>query len=382
VSEGRPVDLSIILVNYNVASLVLQAVESLQRQKFAGQDGGDGRLEILVIDNASSPEDSALLQHLPSSVVRLRNDRNLGFAAANNRGIERASGRYLCFLNPDTRALDGALEAMLQHLYRHPEVGAVGPRIWADDDRTLLLPPGDPPALSFILTRILGEVVPEAGRRQSHRWHRRAVMFWRSRVPVAVPMLSGACIMTSRGVVEKVGGFDPGYFLYYEDADWCRRAQRAGCRLSVVPDAEIVHYYNQSAKSDPHGAQRHAARSRERFVRAHYGLSGALLYRVARSSSDRLSRSPAAPARPGVIDLGRPSGAPTLGVTGALPAGELMVEIGYDWLFLPSVAAFPRGPQFQLPPAVWNRLQPGRYCARMVDVETLGPLALWSWEKA
>lgn len=375
------VDLSVIIVNYHVAPLVLEAVASLERQRFAAQDGGEGRLEILVIDNASSPEDSAILQRLPSSVVQIRNDRNLGFAAANNRGIERASGRYLCFLNPDTKVLDGALGALLQHLYQHPEVGAVGPRIWADDDRTFLLPPGDPPALSFILARILGEVVPEVGRRQSHRWHRHAVTFWRSRAPVAVAMLSGACILTSKAVVENVGGFDAGYFLYYEDADWCRRARRAGYRLAVVPNAEIVHYYNQSAKSDPDAAHRHAARSRERFVGAHYGLPGTLIYRAARAVSNRLARLHTSSAPQGVIDLGRMDRPPLLTATRVVPSQELVLQLGYDWRFVPAVAAFVRGAEVGIPPSAWDRLQPGRYYARMIDPETLRPTALWSWEK-
>ena len=155
-SEAAAVDLSVIIVNYNVALLVLKAVASLEGQRFAGQSGGDGRLEILVIDNASSADDLACLEQLPSSVVLVRNDRNVGFAAANNQGIQHAAGRFLCLLNPDTRVLDGALDALLQHLYRHPEVGAVGPRFWADDERTILLPPGDPPTLSFLLSGLVG----------------------------------------------------------------------------------------------------------------------------------------------------------------------------------------------------------------------------------
>lgn len=380
-SGSGPADLSVILVNYNVAPLVLQAVGSLLSQKFTAQDGGDGRLEILVIDNASSPDDIARLDRLPSSVIQLRHDRNLGFAAANNRGIERASGRYLCFLNPDTRVLDGAMEALLQHLYRHPEVGAVGPRIWADDDRAFLLPPGDPPTLSFILTRMVGEIVPEVGRRQSHRWHRYALTFWRSRAPVAVLMLSGACILTSRGVVDSVGGFDPGYFLYYEDADWCRRVRGAGYRLAVVPDAEIVHYYNQSGKSDPQGAWGHGLRSQARFVRAHYGLPGTLLYRASRFISDRLARLRAPSAPPELIDLGRLAGPPRFSVAEDIPPRGIVIEIGYDWLFFPSVAAFLRAPDFQLSPAAWDMIRPGRYYARLIDPENLRPLAVWSWEK-
>lgn len=380
-SQSGQVDLSVIIVNYNVAPLVLKAVASLERQRFTAQDGRAGRLEILVIDNASPPEDVARLEGLPSGVVLVRNERNVGFAAANNQGIERASGRYLGFLNPDAKTLDGALDALLQHLYRHPEVGAVGPKIWADDERTLLLPPADPPTLSFLLSGLVGGAIQTVAERHSVAWHRRAITYWRSRAPFSVMILSGACILTSRDVVNRVGGFDPGYFLYYEDADWCWRVRRAGCRLAVVPDAEIVHYYNQSAKLDPREAQGHAQRSQARFVQAHYGLPGILIYRAARAASSRVARWrwPTAPHQ--VIDLGRWTAPPRLSITAGVPVHELVVEIGYDCLLLPSAAAFVSDTEFQLSLPVWERMQPGRYYARMIDPETVRPLALWSWEK-
>lgn len=374
-------DLTVIIVNYNAAPLVMQGVASLQRQKFAGQDGNEGRLEILVIDNASSPEDVACLEALPSGVVLVRNERNVGFAVANNQGIERALGRYLCFLNPDTTVLDGAMDALLHYLYSHPEVGAVGPRLWIDDARTLLLPPGDPPTLSFLLGQVVGGAFPSWGEWYARRWHRWALTVWRSQRPVAVPMLSGACIVTSRGVVDRTGWFDPHYFLYYEDADWCRRVRQQGFRLAVVPDAEVVHYYNQSAQSDPHGAQGHALWSQARFVRSHYGRLGLWLYRATRAISRRVAswRRPAAMRQ--VIDLGRLAAPPRLSVTGGAPPREVMVEIGHDCRCVPSAAAFVHGTAFQFSLPVWERMQSGRYYARMVDPEGLRPLALWSWEK-
>lgn len=376
-----PVDLSVIIVNYNVARHVLGAVASLERQKFAGPNGRDGRLEILVIDNASSPEDVALLQGLPSGVVLVRNERNVGFAAANNQGIARASGRYLGFLNPDTTVLDGALDALLQHLYRHPETGAVGPRFWADDERTLLLPPGDPPTLSFLLGQIIGTAFPVLGEWHARRWHRYALRYWRSQGPLEVPMLPGTCMVTSRTAVDRVGGFDPAYFLYYEDTDWCRRFRRQGFRLMVVPEAEIVHYYNQSAKLDPKGAQGHALWSQVRFVKVHYGWPGLVLYRAMRAMSNRVAswRRPAPAGQ--VIDLGRLAASPQFSVRNGVPLHEVMIQIGYTCHFIPSAAAFVRHAEFQLPQGVWERMQPGRYYARMIDPETLRPLALWSWEK-
>lgn len=375
------IDLSVIIVNYNVAQHILEAVASLERQKFAGPDGREGCLEIIIIDNASLPADVALLQGLPSGVVLVRNERNVGFAAANNQGIERASGQYLCFLNPDTKVLDGALEALLQHLYRHSEVGAVGPRIWADDERTVLLPPGDPPTLFFLINQFVGGAFPAWGQWHAGRWNGYALTFWRSRTPLEVPMLSGACIAVSRRVVEQIGGFDPRYFLYYEDADWCRRVRRAGYRLVVVPDAQIAHYYNQSAQCDPMRSQGHARWSQTQFVETHYGRLGLWLYLATRVVSDRIaSRRQPAPAGQ-VIDLGRLTASPHFSVRHGVPSHDVVVQIGYNRHFIPSAAAFVHHAEFQLPQGVWERMQPGRYYARMIDPETLQSLALWSWDK-
>lgn len=379
-SANGEIDLSVIIVNYNVAPLVMQVVASLRRQKFAGQDGNEGRLEILVIDNASSPEDRVYLERLPSSVVLLRNDRNVGFAAANNQGIKRASGRYLCFLNPDAMVLDGALEVLLQHLSRHPEVGAVGPKIWADDERTLLLPPGDPPTLSFILAQLLGGAFPAVGRWHGRQWCRRALAFWSSHEPVRVPMLSGACILTSRTTLDQVGGFDSRYFLYYEDTDWCRRLRRAGYHLVVVPAAEIVHYYNQSAKLDPNAAGR-ALLSQARFVEVHFGVWGRLLYEAAKAVNNRANRRRCPIMRPQAIELGCLQVPPRLCVSGVVSSREPLIQISQDWSFVPSAAVVVRTADFRFPPSVWDRMQPGRYYARMINPQSLRVLAIWSWEK-
>jgi GT2 family glycosyltransferase len=194
-------------------------------------------------------------------------------------------------------------------------------------------------------------------------------------------MLSGACILTPRAVVERVGRFDPGYFLYYEDADWCRRVRRAGYSLAYVPEAEIIHYYNQSAKADPGEAQRHAIESQERFVDAYYGWPGRSVLRAALGLGSRLARRWGAIPLPGLVDLGRIAEPPRLRVPHAPPHREAVIELAYDWLFVPSVAAFVGAADFRLSPSVWERMQPGRYYARLTDPQTLRPLALWSWEK-
>jgi hypothetical protein len=382
VRQSEAVDLTVIIVNYNVAPLVLQAVAALEAQRFVAADGREGRLEILVVDNASSPTDRACLQRLPAHVVQMLNSQNLGFGQANNLAIQRAAGRYLCFLNPDTVVLDGALDALLRHLYQHPEVGAVGPRIWIDSDRQWQLPPGDPPTLSFFVQRILAEGSRCVGERMSRAWHRRALQYWSSGTPVSVSMLSGACLMTSRQILDTVGGFDPGYFLYYEDTDWCRRVNQAGYQLHHVPGAEIVHYYNQSAKSASGAAQRYARQSLARFVRSHYGRVGTLIYALAQAAGGRFAKRRRRTNRTDMIDLGRCQASPRFSVPGGLTSSPFLTQIGYDPLFVPSAAGFLCGREFHLSSGFWERLEAGRYYTRVIEPDTFTPLGIWTWEKA
>lgn len=380
-SRSEAVDLTVIIVNYNVAPLVLQAVASLERQRFATPEGREGRLGIIVVDNASLPADRDGLRRLPASVVQMLNPQNLGFGRACNQAIRQATGRYLCFLNPDTVVLDGALDALLQHLYRHPEVGAVGPRIWIDQDRQWQLPPGDPPTLSFFVQRILAGSSRRVGERMSRAWHRHALHCWSSGTPVRVSTLSGACLVTSREALDRVGGFDPGYFLYYEDTDWCRRVSRAGYQLHQVPGAEIVHYYNQSAKSSSGSAQRYARQSQAHFIRSHYGRVGIMIYALARAIAG-LTRQSRRTGGTDVIDLGRCQEPPRFPIPDGRSSRPFLTQIGYDPLFVPSAAGFLRGCDVHLSPDFWDRLEAGRYYTRVIEPDTLMPRGVWTWEKA
>jgi hypothetical protein len=195
-------------------------------------------------------------------------------------------------------------------------------------------------------------------------------------------MLSGACLMTSRQILDTVGGFDPGYFLYYEDTDWCRRVSQAGYQLHQVPDAEIVHYYNQSAKSSSDAAARYARQSQARFVRSHYGRAGTMIYTLALAAGKRLAERRQRANVAGVIDLGRCQAPPHFSVPDGRASSPFLTQIGYNPLFVPSAAGFLYSREFHLSSGFWDRLQAGRYYTRIIEPDTFTPLGTWTWEKA
>lgn len=377
--DGKPMDLSVVIVNYYSADYTVGAVTSLLQQTFSVEDNRPGRLEILVVDNTPCEEEAKALAQLADRVTLLRNETNVGYGAAANRGFHESMGRYLCVVNPDILLLPGALNAMVRHLMRSPDVGAVTPRFWWHEERQFMMPPNDDPTLSFLVLTRLGSAVPGLGRLYDRWWLRRAVTYWRAVQPLPITALCGACIVTRRSTLEKVGGFDPGYFLYYEDADWSRRFRAAGYRLAYVPDAEVIHYYDQTPKRDRHGS---AAASEARFYTQYYGRRG----RSVRAAVDRLAtvcaRRHAATPPYHIISLGRLEKPPRLTLERSGEAqGELLIEMSHSWVFAPATGAFLNGYEYEIPLSIWDRLQPGPYYARVVDVTTLRPLKVWSWHK-
>jgi GT2 family glycosyltransferase len=374
---GQP-DLSAVVVTWNDASYVIGVVSSLLEQQFGVEDGRRGTLEIIVVDNHSAEEHVRLLEWLPAGITVIRTEKNLGYGGAANRGFDVARGRYVSVLNPDMRFLPGALQALLTPLFEDPNVGATGPKFWWDDERRFMMPPNDDPTFGFLLLSRFGQVIAALGRLHKRRWLREAVKYWSSAEPRSMSVLCGACIVFRREVLEQVGGFDPGYFLYYDDADWARRARRAGHRLLYVPQAEVVHYYNQSPKANP---GRSAYTSEARFYGKHYGGLGrvgfAVVDRVAAFCAAR--RVPVPP--PGIISLGQPEKPPLLQIDGCQPQGGMLIEVSHHWTFLPAAGALLDGDEFQVPRSIWERLQPGWYYARLVDLATLEPLRIWSWQK-
>ncbi|MBI2902625.1 MAG: glycosyltransferase family 2 protein [Candidatus Methylomirabilis oxyfera] len=375
-------DLSVIIVNYYSASYTLHAVASVLNQEIASEEGGRGTMEILVIDNGSSPEDVAALESLPGSVRVIRNPTNRGFAAAVNQGIREAGGRFLCLLNPDTQLFPWALQRLLEHLYRHPDVAASGPLAWWDEQRTFVLPLSRLPTPHSLMLESLTRLNYWVGRVVCARWHRRDLTLWRSTSPVDMDMLCGACLVIRRAVVEKVGGFDPAYSLYYEDADWCRRVRKEGHRLAYVPAAEIIHYHNQSAMSVPEQSKDWLHTSRNYYLQKQFGRWRTALCEGITAMFRGLAKfwQPGPPKRL-YIDLGTLEHPPFFTICQTSVTRDLVFEVSNHWAFSFKAAAFRPLPELRFPLGIWNRLQPGRYYTRLIEPSTSHQEKIWSWQK-
>lgn len=227
-------DLDVVIVNYRSRDLVLTCLESLP----AG--GQDLALTQTVVDNSSSDLLAALTER--SDGTRwVDMGRNAGFAAANNRGMALGHGRHVLILNPDTVVTPGALRTLVEFADSHLRTGVVAPRLIYPDGRAQLTARAFPTAAAALF----GRRSPLTRWFPRNPWSRRYLIEGErgpgDTEPFRVDWVSGAAMLVPRRVLNQVGGFDEDFFLFWEDADWCRRISDAGFEVWCVPTATVVH---------------------------------------------------------------------------------------------------------------------------------------------
>jgi GT2 family glycosyltransferase len=176
------------------------------------------------------------------------NPANAGFAVAANTGARQAMGDVIAFLNPDSEIRDDAFSAPARYLREQADVGALGLKV-LDPDGTLQLSVRRFPGLEASLFNrysLLTRLFP------NNRFSRRYLMTdWRHDQISDVDWVSGACLMTTRSTLDRIGYFDEGYFWGFEDVDFCQRVHRAGLRVVYYPDACVIHEIGVSARTVP-----------------------------------------------------------------------------------------------------------------------------------
>lgn len=245
---GRPcgVETLVVIVNYRTGPLVVDCLRSLASEP----DVREGRACVVVVDNASGDGSAARIRQAIETngwqawVSVLESERNGGFAYGNNLAVRAAlqSGRppaYFWLLNPDTVVRPGALGHLVQFMREHPGAGIAGggidegdgrawpyafrfPSVWSELENSLRL---------GLASRLLSRHA--VARRMGDR-------------PEEVEWVSGATMMVRREVFEAIGLMDEGYFLYFEETDFCLRAARAGWLCWHVPQSRVMHIAGQS----------------------------------------------------------------------------------------------------------------------------------------
>ncbi|HET8568498.1 MAG TPA: glycosyltransferase family 2 protein [Candidatus Limnocylindria bacterium] len=259
-------DLSVVIVSYNTRDLVLASIASLERAVVRHT------YEVIVSDNGSSDGTVQTIEAEHPDVLLLRNGANLGFSRAVNRALREARGDAVLLLNSDALPDPGSLDVLVDQLRALPDAGAVAPRVVDPDGSDQGTARAFPTAAAFLF----GRTSPLTRMFPGNPWSRRYLVGRdrRDAAPFAVDWVSGACLMTRRAVLDRVGSLDEGFFMYWEDADWCRRARAEGYRVYTVPAARVVHLQGGSSRGRPAWLVLTFHRSIYRYYSKHHARPG------------------------------------------------------------------------------------------------------------
>jgi GT2 family glycosyltransferase len=232
-----------ILVNYNAGPELERALRSI------ADEMSRHSWEGVVVDNASSDGSAAKVNQFAANVRLVSNEVNVGFARGVNQGIAATSAPYVLIMNPDCRLMAGAVAALRGVLDAHPHCAIAAPRVLNPDGSVQGSARGDPDMLTglFGRTTVLRKIAPflRMGRRNvvvdaAIRSGQRSV---------EVDWVSGACMLARREAMDAVNHFDERFFLYWEDADLCRRLRATGHEVRYVPAATAIHRVGQSSRT-------------------------------------------------------------------------------------------------------------------------------------
>lgn len=345
--------IAVVLVHYHGASWLGRAVEALR----VDLEGHGLSADLIVVDNGSTPEEAQRIRELPVRCVDAGSNR--GYAGGVNLGVAATQADFLFAMNPDVEVLPGCTAALLQAL--RGSAAAAGPHFYWDRERRLSLPPTEKRTRAHEWLRAIAPGGRLPARLARGRWRAHARAHWLATGELRSSSLSGALLAWRRDTWERVGPFDEGYRLYFEENDWLERLAASGLVSVYVRAAEAVHYFNQSARHSPSAAswfQESAARFESRY----YGRT----FLALRDRCARMARVAAA-RRPGVAPVRLASAA--FDLSALSPNGGLWVEVS------PSPDGFPAAAErvdpdrlssWSLPEDVRRHLAPGDYGLRVV----------------
>jgi len=222
-----PIQVSIVIVNYNGAEVVLNCLSSI----FQHLDSAN--IEVIVVDNASQDGSPELIAQKYPQVHLIQQGSNQGFGTANNAGADYASGDYLFLLNSDTLIQNNLLPVLIDKLEISSNVGIVGPR--------LLNPDGSFQLSTAYEIGLWGEWRTLQAVRKYRQPVNRPALARQYGSDQFVDIVVGAAMLMRRSHFEQIGGFDENFFMYFEESDLCQRFRRAGYQILYTPAVSLIH---------------------------------------------------------------------------------------------------------------------------------------------
>ncbi len=233
--------LSFLILNYQTRGLLRQCLKYIRAANIRIP------YELLVIDNGSNDGSVEMARREFPEAKLLAQEKNLGYAAANNIGLEAANGDYVMLLNADVLTLDNGVEAMMAYLDKNQDIALLGPRL-INPDRT-------PQVSCFRYYQWYTPILRRTplGQTGFGQIEQDSILMKDKNLDEAqdAEWLLGGAMMIRRSALKKIGLLDTRYFLYFEDMDWCRAAHAAGLRVVYYPHASFIHFHTRGSDTLP-----------------------------------------------------------------------------------------------------------------------------------
>lgn len=224
--------LSVVILNYNVRYFLELCLQSV----YAALEGISS--EIIVVDNDSIDNSSAMIRATFPDVILIENSNNVGFSKANNQAVKRANGEFVCILNPDTVVAEDTFKKLLRFADSIPNLGIVGCRMIDGSGKFLPESKRNIPTIRIAFQKLMGFSSSYYASNMNNN------------NSGEVDVLTGAFMLMQRSLYNKLQGFDEDFFMYGEDIDLCYRAQKMGCKNYYYSDATIIHFKGESTLKD------------------------------------------------------------------------------------------------------------------------------------
>ncbi|KKQ28779.1 MAG: family 2 glycosyl transferase [Candidatus Levybacteria bacterium GW2011_GWA1_37_16] len=264
--KNTKINVSIIIVNYKVEKELISCINSILKSKPKTTH------EIIVVDNDKEDKLKTSLKKIFPQVIYIKSKNNLGYGGGNNLGARYAQGKYLFFLNPDTKVLDGALDNLYNFFINNHNVGIISP-LFLDNNLKPFKSQGSKeltPKNIIFCQSFLRKIFSN-----KNIYNENALIDWDLKSSRKVSSVPGAAMMVSSNLFRRMEGFDENFFLYFEENDISKRISGLGYKLFIVPSAKIIHLVGRSTKN-LNNIENVYSKSRYLYLKKHYGLLKAI----------------------------------------------------------------------------------------------------------
>lgn len=254
-SDPRTPLCSVVIATWNTRDLVADALASLTRHS------SQETTEIIVVDNGSSDGTCDLIRRQFPGVILIQEEKNTGYAPANNRGMRAARGRYVLLLGSDTVVRANTIAVMSGFLDAHADVSAVACRLVNPDGSPQMSCRRFPRLRDAVATYLSLHILAPRYTMKGFDFH----------ATQEVEQPAATCLMVRREVLGRLGGFDEAYAILYNDVDLCRRLKNDGGRIFFLGDTEVVHHGSRTTRTAPPEVRLEMYRNILRYFRQYHG---------------------------------------------------------------------------------------------------------------